>query len=163
MSSLPGIAFGPIVHRIVFGSFVNLPAITVAEGASEFRAPLDDIKAFEGKSIGYGKFNGECAAGVQWALRQNNVMIGLTGTWKPGRKVRGNNISPGTAIASFRNGVYQNDHAAIFVSQDDKGITVYDQYNHPKKAWGKRVLYFDFARKGDYSNDGEYFYTIIKK
>jgi hypothetical protein len=68
-----------------------------------------------------------------------------------------------TAIASFRDGVYQNDHAAIFVSQDDKGITVYDQYNHPKKAWGKRVLRFDLKPKGDYSNDGEYFYTITTK
>jgi hypothetical protein len=88
-------------------------------------------------------------------------MIGLTTTWKPGRKVRGNNISPGTAIASFRDGKYQNDHAAIFVSQDEKGITVYDQYNHPKKVWGKRVLRFDLPQKGDYSNDGEYFYTIV--
>jgi hypothetical protein len=99
----------------------NLPAVVVAEQVTEFRAPLNDIKKFEGQSIGYGKFNGECAAGVQWALRQNKIMIGLTSTWKPGRKVRGNAISPGTAIASFRDGVYQNDHAAIFVSQDDKG------------------------------------------
>jgi hypothetical protein len=141
----------------------NLPAVVVAEQVTEFRAPLNDIKKFEGQSIGYGKFNGECAAGVQWALRQNKIMIGLTSTWKPGRKVRGNAISPGTAIASFRDGVYQNDHAAIFVSQDDKGITVYDQYNHPKKAWGKRVLRFDLKPKGDYSNDGEYFYTITTK
>ena len=140
----------------------KLPGVVVADEALEFRAALDDIKKFEGESIGYGKFNGECAAGVQWALQQNGIMIGLTSTWKQGRKVRGNDISPGTAIASFRNGVYQNDHAAIFVSQDDKGITVYDQYNHPKKTWGKRVLRFDLGGS-DYSNDGEYFYTIIKK
>jgi hypothetical protein len=142
---------------------VNLPGVGVTEHVTEFRAPLNEIKKFEGQSIGYGKFNGECAAGVQWALRQNNVMIGLTSTWKAGRKVRGNTISPGTAIASFRDEVYQNDHAAIFVSQDDKGITVYDQYNHPKKPWSMRVLYFDLKQKGDYSNDGEYFYTITKK
>lgn len=153
MSSLAAVAFGPIV---------NLPGVIVAAEALEFRAPLDVIKKFEGESIGYGKFKGECAAGVQWALRENKVMIGLTSTWKPGRQVRGNDISPGTAIASFRNGVYQNDHAAIFVSQDEKGITVYDQYNRPKKAWGKRVLRFD-GRDGDYSNNGNYFYTIIKK
>jgi hypothetical protein len=142
---------------------VDLPGVTVSNQVTEFRAPLADIKKFDGKSLGYGKFNGECAAGVQWALRQNNIMIGLTGTWKQGRKVRGNDISPGTAIASFRNGVYQNDHAAIFVSQDANGITVYDQFNHPKKNWGMRVLYFDLKTKGDYSNDGEYFYTITTK
>jgi hypothetical protein len=142
---------------------VNLPGVVVSGQDTEFRAPLSDIKKFEGKSIGYGKFNGECAAGVQWALRQNKVMIGLTSTWKQGRKVRGNVISPGNATASFRDGVYQDDHAAIFVSQDKDGITVYDQFNHPKKAWGKRVLRFDLPQKGDYSNDGEYFYTIVKK
>jgi hypothetical protein len=130
---------------------------------TEFRAPLKDVEKFKNQSIGYGKFNGECAAGVQWALRQNGIMIGLTSTWKPGRKVRGNAISPGTAIASFRDGVYQNDHAAIFVSQDDKGITVYDQYNHPKKPWGTRVLRFYPKPTGDYSNDGDYFWTITKK
>ena len=141
---------------------VNLPGVAVAGEVIEFRAPLSEIKKFEGQSIGYGVYNGECAAGVQWALRENKVMIGLTTAWKPGRKVRGNNISPGTAIASFRDGSYQNDHAAIFVSQDNNGITVYDQYNHPKKAWGPRVLRFSAKPTGDYSNDGEYFYTITK-
>src|ERR671911_1932564 len=89
------------------GPGVNLPGVTVTEEMTEFRAPLKDIEKFDGQSIGLGKHNGECAAGVQWALRQNGVMIGITPTWKPGRKVRGNVISPGTAIASFRDGVYQ--------------------------------------------------------
>lgn len=145
---------------ICFGPDVNLPGLVQSESIVEFRAPLKDIAKFAGKSLGYGRFNGECAAGVQAALRLNGVMIGLTRTWRQGRKVRGNDISPGTAIASFRDGVYKNDHAAIFVSQNKTGITVYDQYNHPKKAWGKRVLKFDVARANDYSNDGDYFYTI---
>lgn len=148
---------------IAFSPALNLPGIVIALLSAEFRAPLADIQKFEGQTIGYGRFKGECAAGVQWALQQNSVMIGLTSSWKQGRKVRGNDILPGTAIASFRDGVYKNDHAAIFVSQDERGITVYDQYNHPKKAWGKRVLRFDLTPKGDYSNDGEYFYTIIKQ
>jgi hypothetical protein len=140
---------------------IDLPGVAVSSQTTEFRAPLKVIKKFEGQSLGpAGKLNGECAAGVQWALRKNGVMIGLTKTWRQGRKVRGNNISPGTAIASFRDGSYQNDHAAIFVSQDANGITVYDQFNHPKKNWGKRVLSFGKADSGDYSNDGEYFYTV---
>jgi hypothetical protein len=138
---------------------VDLPGVAIIEQSAEFRAPLSEIAKFDGKSLGHGKYNGECAAGVQWALRENKVFIGLTSTWKQGRIVRGNKISPGTAIASFRDGKYQNDHAAIFVSQDANGITVYDQYNHPKKNWGMRVLPFDLPGQ-DYSNDGAFFYTI---
>lgn len=140
---------------------MNAPGMVVVDDSKEFRAPLKEIAKFEGKSIGYGRFNGECAAGVQWALRTNGVMIGLTKTWREGRKVRGNYIAPGTAIASFRDGVYKNDHAAIFVSQDDDGIVVYDQFNRPKKPWGKRKLYFDTNRSRGRSNNGDYFYTIV--
>ena len=74
--SLAPIAFGPIV---------NLPGILVAQVALEFRAPLGDIKKFEGQSIGFGKFKGECAAGVQWALRQNNERT----NWRGPPRVRG--------------------------------------------------------------------------
>lgn len=140
---------------------MNMPGVAFIEQYKEFRAPLKDMAKFEGKSIGYGRFNGECAAGVQWALRMNGVMIGLTRTWRPGRKVRGNHISPGTAIASFRDGAYRNDHAAIFISQDENGLTVYDQFNNPKKLWGQRVLRFETRRKNDRSNNGDFFYTIV--
>jgi hypothetical protein len=87
--------------------------------------------------------------------------LGLTRTWKQGKKVRDGNITPGTAIASFRNGKYQQDHAAIFIEQTEKGIWVWDQYNTPKKAWGKRLLSFS-AGANDYSNNGNLFYTIEK-
>lgn len=140
---------------------VNLPDVAVVEDSKAFRAPLKDIAKFDGKSIGYGRFTGECAAGVQCALRMNGVMIGLTKTWRQRRKVRGNHVAPGTAIASFRDGRYGNDHAAIFVSQDDDGIVVYDQFNRPKKPWGKRKLHFDTNRSRGPSNNGDYFYTIV--
>jgi len=157
--SLPGPPFGP-PFMVCFGSDVNLPGVVVADTKIEFRAPPKGIAKYAGRMLGRGRLKGECATGVQSALWLNGVKIGRTRNWKPGRQVRGNDISPGTAIASFRDGVYKNDHAAIFVKQDAKGITVYNQFNHPAKAWGKRVLHFKTKRANDYSNDGDYFHTI---
>ena len=145
---------------VCFGTEVNLPAVTVAETKVEFRAPLKGIARYVGRRLGRGRLKGECATGVQSALWLNGIKIGRTRNWRPGRKVRGNDISPGTAIASFRDGVYKNDHAAIFVKQNARGITVYDQYNRPQKAWGKRVLFFKTKKAEDYSNNGDFFYTI---
>lgn len=156
---MPGYPHGPHIMTC-FGVDVNLPGIVIAETKTEFRAPLKGIAKYTGRLLGRGRLKGECATGVQSALWLNGVKIGRTRHWKPGRQVRGNDISPGTAIASFRNGAYENDHAAIFVKQDAKGITVYDQYNHPRKPWGMRILYFKTKRANDYSNDGDYFYTI---
>src|SRR5208337_4449408 len=52
--------------------------------------------------------------------------------WKDGTPVKGNDIPPGTAIATFDgNGNYQDTsaggHAAIYDSQDQRGIWVWDQ------------------------------------
>ncbi len=52
--------------------------------------------------------------------------------WKGGTPVKGNDIPPGTAIATFDgNGNYQDaaagGHAAIYDSQDQRGIWVWDQ------------------------------------
>ncbi len=62
-------------------------------------------------------------------------------TWSAGQPVRGNAIQPGTAIATFDvAGHYSSStdgssHAAIFISQDETGITVFDQWRgHPAKA-----------------------------
>lgn len=157
---IPGDLFAPHL-MICFGVDVDLPGAVSADNKIEFRAPLKGIAKYAGRSLGLGKLKGECATGVQSALWLNGIKIGGTRNWKPGRKVKGNDVSPGTAIASFRDGVYQNDHAAIFVKQDADGITVYDQYNKPPKPWGVRVLKFGTKRKNDYSNDGEFFYTIV--
>ena len=52
--------------------------------------------------------------------------------WKGGTPVKGNDIRPGTAIATFDgNGYYQDSsasgHTAIYDSQDQRGIWVWDQ------------------------------------
>lgn len=116
---------------------------------------------YVGQRIGSGANKGECATGVQVVFIEAGKPLGFTRTWKQGRKVRGNNIRPGTAIASFRNGKYQNDHAAIFIKETKEGLWVWDQFNRPPKPWGKRLLRFD-APKNDHSNNGNLFYTIEK-
>ena len=54
---------------------------------------------YVGQRIGSGANKGECATGVQVVFIEAGKPLGFTRTWKQGRKVRGNNIRPGTAIA----------------------------------------------------------------
>lgn len=72
--------------------------------------------------------DGQCVALVQQCSRAPH-----TSQWRQGAPVRGNlGIQRGTAIATFENGKYPNqrhgNHAAIYISQDSKGIQVYDQW-----------------------------------
>lgn len=123
------------------------------------RVDLAHAAKYRGQLIGTGANKGQCATGVQVVFIAAGKPLGLTHTWKQGKKVRGNNIRPGTAIASFRNGKYRNDHAAIFIKETKEGLWVWDQYVSPLKRWGKRLLSFE-ANKYKYSNNGNFFYTI---
>ena len=81
-----------------------------------------DAPVHIGKSLG----NGECVDLVK--LCSNAP---LTRYWKPGKKVFGNDLPPGTAIATFRKGKYPNKsgyHAAIYSHQDENGIYAWDQW-----------------------------------
>jgi len=77
---------------------------------------LEHAAKYKGQSIGEGRLKGQCATGVQLVFSAAGKPLGLTSTWKEGIKVKGSKIKPGTAIASFREGRYANDHAAIFIS-----------------------------------------------
>ena len=92
-----------------------------------------------------------------------------TSAWRRGKKVKGNNILPGTAIATFpikKNGKFHfKGHAAIFVRYIAGGFEVYDQWapepNEPPKYWHpfqKRSI--DYRCWGYVSNDAEAFYVI---
>ena len=74
--------------------------------------------------------------------------------------MKGNNVPPGTAIASFRNDKYANDHAAIFIRETSAGLEVYDQWT--SKNWGERTLRFNYSGASPYSNDGDLFYVIVR-
>lgn len=113
-----------------------------------------------GKLVG----DGECVALVQHCAGAPH-----TSRWRKGAPVRGNlSIQPGTAIATFdENGKYPNkahgNHASIYISQDAKGIQVYDQFTGRKQLgvhirtlrWGGNPI-----EPEDISNDGNYFSVI---
>lgn len=68
------------------------------------------------------------------------------------------NIADGTAIATFDTTGHYSGHAAIYVSQDDDGIRVYDQWiTGTGKAVGSRLIKWNGH---GVSNYGAGFYVI---
>ena len=109
-------------------------------------------------------------AGSKGCVAAVKSLTGLTATptplWRRGKKVKGNNILPGTAIATFpiqSNGEFRfKGHAAIFVSETATGIIAYDQWgpnnNRPGKVFGKRLIRFRCG--GHVSDDAEALFVI---
>jgi hypothetical protein len=109
-----------------------------------------------GKVIG----DGQCVAAVK-------EICGCPATiqWKRGAFVKGSNILPGTAIATFDPpsekfpyGHYANNttgksHAAIYLGQDAKGLRVADQWLG--KELHERILHFDDS-KTDVNNANKF-------
>jgi hypothetical protein len=114
-------------------------------------------EAFEGMVIG----EGYCVDFVTAAAG-----VPRTARWQEGAQVRGNpDIARGTAIATFEaDGSYTSEsgnHAAIYLSQDDDGIWVYDQWRG--QPVHKRLIPFEGgggAKWGSKSNDGKRFAVI---
>ena len=82
-----------------------------------------------------------------------------TSEWKKGVPVKGNkSLAEGTAIATFNATGHYQGHAAIYVSQDDQGIHVYDQWvTGAGKAIGPRLIKWNGH---GVSNNGAGFYVI---
>ncbi len=132
--------------------------ITCASASStlhrmSYTASISDCADKEGKVVG----SGHCTAFVQ-----DVAGAPPTGDWSCGTKVKGSKtIVAGTAIATFTGPgeTYVNEsgkgHAAIYVSQDATGITVWDQWKG--QPVHKRVL--RFASPGN-SNNGDLFHAI---
>jgi len=101
-------------------------------------------------------FCGQCVSYVTTVCE--NLPVD-TSKWKKGARVRGNNtIAIGTAIATFNNSGQYHGHAAIYVSQDDKGIDVFDQWvTGAGKAIGARKIKWGGA---GVSNNGDGFYVV---
>jgi len=116
------------------------------------------LEAFIGKVVG----NGNCVKFVQAAAAAPR-----TTEWRPGAWVRGNrSIPPGTVIATFEaDGTYtpeSGNHAAIYVSQNETGIRVYDQWSG--QPVHQRVIRFEGgwgAGSGSKSNDGKLFRVVL--
>lgn len=77
---------------------------------------------YKGQVVG----DGHCVSLIKLCSSAPN-----TPAWRPGIKVLGNNIPYGSIIATFEKGRYPNRtgyHAAIYISQDKRGIWVWDQW-----------------------------------
>lgn len=125
------------------GKWVCAPSSSIAASST---VPTNNTQAPD--------YCGQCVSYVKHAC----PALPPTSQWKKGELVKGNSaIVAGTAIATFNaSGVYLG-HAAIYVSQDDKAINVYDQYvTSPPKAIGPRPIRFDGAGV----NDGDNYYII---
>ncbi len=135
------------------------------ESRSSHLASLEICASYAGDRLssdtGWNNHIGECATGVQYVCYKSGDLLGKTSHWKKGKKVRGNSVAPGTAIASFRNEVYTDDHAAILIAERPDGLEVWDQFNNPQKPWGTRILKFDYSGSHPYSNDGDRFSVIL--
>ncbi|MDR0634975.1 MAG: BPSL0067 family protein [Azoarcus sp.] len=105
----------------------------------------------------------ECVAAVK-ALAFGGKAV-PTSLWRRGKKVFGNDILPGTAIATFPVMLGKDErfrfkgHSAIFLGYlGEIGIEVYDQYPDPPKPFGKRLIKNDCSRST--SNNADSFYVI---
>jgi hypothetical protein len=79
--------------------------------------------------------------------------------------VRGAFVVRGTAIATFKNGIYESkstgNHAAIYDSQDATGIYVWDQWKNTKETQAPHRRQIRFHNgMGSPSNDGDAFSVI---
>ena len=132
--------------------------IVIVNNIRVYVADLDFVERYEDERLGPEPYQGECAAGVQTVFAEAGKPLGLTRTWRQGLRVATNDIPVGAAIASFQNGLYAGDHAAILAEKTDRGLLVWDQFNNPPKSWSTRLL--RFSSSGDRSNNGNLFYTI---
>ena len=116
------------------------------------------IAANPGRYAGQVVHNGHCVRYVQECAAAPH-----TSHWRRGRRVRGNVIPAGTAIATFSQaGRYENrtdgsSHAAILVAIEAGGLRVWDQWTgHPV---GQRTIRWH-GGQGKSVNDGDAFYVI---
>lgn len=141
---------------VMLGKLLGAQAAAGSKSGLGTSVPLSLMSQYEGKAVGSGPNKGECATGVQVIFIDAGKPLGLTKTWKPGPRVKGNKVAPGTAIASFKDGKYWH-HTAIFVAETSDGLEVWDQW--AGQPWHKRTLRFK-KDMTDGSNNGKLFYVI---
>lgn len=121
-------------------------------------------KTLESSYIGIAylnaKGNAECVEFIKQALGAP-----ATALWREGAKITKGDatIFPGTAIATFVDGKFShlgagNQHAAIYLSQDQLGIWVLDQFKKQGSV-GKRNIKWVPTLPGK-SNDGNAFSVL---
>ena len=126
---------------------------TCSPGSSE--GPFDAVPT--GAKTHHPNYCGQCVSYV----RQVYPTLPTTEGWKKGSPAKGN-AKEGMVIATFNSEGNYYGHAAIYVSEDQDGINVYDQYIYgvTPKAVGPRKLKFGAAND---VNNGDKFYIVEPK
>lgn len=81
-----------------------------------------DVQKWQGQVIG----DGQCVS-----LIKRCSGAPQTSLWRPGMRVRGQNLKAGTVIATFEGQHYPSRtgyHAAIYIRQEKSGVWVWDQW-----------------------------------
>lgn len=129
-----------------------------------FQIQVDKVQLNVEEAYKNKKGNTECVTFVQQVPLVGGGSVPNTTTWRAGSYVKdcaSGDIAKGTVIATFdENGVYPltTRHAAMYVSHDDKGITVYDQWNSQKKVL-QRILYYKESEVRAVDN-GNFFWIV---
>jgi hypothetical protein len=102
--------------------------------------------------------DGHCVSYVQEVAKAP-----ATARWRRGPKVRGGDLTQGTAIATFSpDGTYANhldgrSHAAILIAENSDGLLVWDQWRG--QPVHQRIIRFRDGQ-GYSVNDGDQFFAI---
>jgi len=138
-------------------NYANDPAAPVGKWTCAPTSKLDPFdEAPSGDDTKGTKLCGQCVSYVKRVC----PTLPQTSEWKQGDAVReAKSILPGTVIATFNTAGKYEGHAAIYVSQTNAGILVYDQYATPPspKPVGPRTL--RWGAHGN-SNNGDNFHVV---
>jgi hypothetical protein len=125
------------------------------------------LKVEESSVFGKGKFADNKGKTECVVFIQQSTGAPFTSKWIKGALVKSlkeGEIERGTAIATFDDsGKYPTDslgkHAAIYLSHNDAGITVLDQWNSQGEV-KQRLIRFNLPKETKRSNNGDVFYII---
>lgn len=127
-----------------------------------YQLNIDENSVFGKNKFTSAKGNTECVAFIQQVTNAPE-----TPKWVRGRLVKSlkpSELQRGTAIATFdSSGKYPTDnlgrHAAIYLSHNNEGIEVLDQWNDQGEVL-KRTIRFHRPAGTKRSNDADTFYVI---
>jgi len=129
-----------------------------------FVVDVSKVKLNEEGAYKNSKGNTECVVFIQQAPLLGGGSVPGTTDWRKGKYVKGltaAEIAKGTVIATFdETDRYPSTarHAAVYISQDANGITVYDQWNSQKMV-KQRVIRFTESDTRSVNN-GNFFWIV---
>jgi hypothetical protein len=121
-------------------------------------------QSYTGNKYPNGKGDTQCVELIFQAFPDASGTSTLS--WREGTKITKSDLTivSGTAIATFVDGKYSqlgspNQHAAVYLGQDQHGIQVLDQWKGKMDGVSARTIYWKPIKPG-LSNDGNAFSVI---